>query len=418
VAALTVSASLHGQTLNTLFTFGNAKLGSQPEDGVAIGANGELFGITFRGGTSNLGVAYELAPPSSSGDPWTVSAIHEFTTLEGNPGAGLMFEPSGVLYGVASGYNTGLDGTVFEFRPPAASGARWREATLYTFSGAPADGQIPQGAPVFGPDHALYGTTYSGGDKDDGTAYRLAPPETKGGAWTEEVLWSFPGYSGDGQGPVGTLTLGADGAIFGVTQYGGLGGGTVFELTPPTTSGGSWTETLLYEFPLQGGFSGSAYPTGVILGPNGVLYGTTGQYDGRVCDSGKNPCGTVFQLVPPETPGGAWTETTIHTFFFGAGDGDAPYAPPLLGSDGVLYGTTGGGGATGHGTIFKMLPPSLLGGSWTEVILYSFTGGADGWLPTNIAFGPDGRLYGTTSLVTSPRGRVYSQGTVFQFVLQ
>ena len=68
--------------------------------------------------------------------------------------------------------------------------------------------------------------------------------------------------------------------------------------------------------------------------------------------------------------------------------------------------------AGGTGTIFEMVPPSSPGGPWTEVILHVFTGGRDGNLPSAVTLGPHGNLYGTTAL----GGHHY--GTVFQLVLQ
>ena len=62
-----------------------------------------------------------------------------------------------------------------------------------------------------------------------------------------------------------------------------------------------------------------------------------------------------------------------------------------------------------------MLPPSAPGGGWTEVILYSFTGEVDGQLPTGKAFGPDGNLYGATSMVFE-RGGAGNYGTVFHLI--
>jgi len=307
-------------------------------------------------------------------------------------------------------------GSVFELRPPAAPGGNWRYATLYSFGEISSDGQYPQGQLLFGPDHALYGTTYEGGVNNDGTVFRLDPPKSNDGDWTEEILWNFSGSPSDGYGPVGPLVIGNDGAIYGVTKYGGSGEyGTVFELTP-SAAGGNWKENILYNF---GTAFGDSYPTGVILGPNHVLYGTTLQPDGKACDDvGTFPCGILFELRRPDAPGGAWTEATLITFTVDSSiDGVQPYAPPILGPDGVLYGTTGSGGADGYGTIFKLLPPSSPGGEWTEVVLYSFTDAVDGWLPTGIAFGPDGNIYGTTTLILE-KGGVGNYGTVFQFMLQ
>jgi uncharacterized repeat protein (TIGR03803 family) len=82
----------------------------------------------------------------------------------------------------------------------------------------------------------------------------------------------------------------------------------------------------------------------------------------------------------------------------------------------VLYGTTGSGGTIqpSLGTIYEMVPPSSPGGSWSEVILYSFPEDeVEGDGPNAVTLGPDGNLYGTTVL-----GGTHGQGTVFQLVLQ
>ena len=77
-----------------------------------------------------------------------------------------------------------------------------------------------------------------------------------------------------------------------------------------------------------------------------------------------------------------------------------------------------GGTAGGYGTIFKLVPPAALGATWTEVILYSFTGTADSAGPSPIAFGPDGNLYGITVETTTLFGKILDYGTAFQLVLQ
>jgi hypothetical protein len=120
---------------------------------------------------------------------------------------------------------------------------------------------------------------------------------------------------------------------------------------------------VLYSFTGQNG--DGAYPFGpVVLGKNGVLYGTT-EFGGSFgCYSfyGVSGCGTVFQLTPPATPGGAWTETVLHQFTGQNGDGALPEAPLALGSNGQLYGTTlyggagGNGGLTGNGAVFVVKP--------------------------------------------------------------
>ena len=97
-------------------------------------------------------------------------------------------------------------------------------------------------------------------------------------------------------------------------------------MSPPTSLGGAWIETVLYSF--MGGDDG-ATPTGSLLRTgNGVLYGTT-EFGGA------NGTGVAFELIPPSSPGGTWTEKVIHTFG-GTGDDTYPVAG-LTYSSGLLY---------------------------------------------------------------------------------
>ena len=406
-AALAISAAMYGQTLNTLYSFSHNGLGYQPTSGAAIGPSGQLYGTTPTGGASGSGAAYEIVPPASSGGAWDARVLYTFTGQSGtgSPYGALLLGPSGILYGVD---NAG-EGAVFQLEPPTAGNMHWRETTIYTFTDSNGSGAEPKATPILGPHSVLYGTTWAGGANSDGVAYRLAPPSSQGGTWTPKTLFNF---SADvAENPVGSLALGSDGALYGTGEYGGLGGGTAFQLKPPTAPGGSWTETTIYDFGSQSG--DSSLPNGVVLGPNGVLYGTAeGSTNIRACSNG---CGTVFQLTPPASPGGPWTETILYTFTGGFlnTDGSQPNSTPVLGPGGVLYGTTHAGGTNNWGTIFEMMPPSPPGGSWTEVVLYSFTDGADGGEPNAVALGSDGNLYGTTL-----SGGVSNQGTVFQLVLK
>jgi len=133
------------------------------------------------------------------------------------------------------------------------------------------------------------------------------------------------------------------------------------------------------------------YPTGLTYA-NGAFYGATYQY---------TSCGTVFELQPPVAPGGAWTETTLYAFPNTVGDPCEPYGNLVVGSNGALYGVTEGGGAYDNGgTAYELQPPTSLGGAWTENVIYSFGGlgepGGDGGFPTGLFRGPAGSLYVTT----------------------
>jgi uncharacterized repeat protein (TIGR03803 family) len=102
--------------------------------------------------------------------------------------------------------------------------------------------------------------------------------------------------------------------------------------------------------------------------------------------------GSVFKLSPNSD--GTWTETVLYVFTGGA-DGSAPNGDLVFDGAGNLYGTTNAGGADRVGTVFKLSPNS--DGTWTETVLHSFTGGADGGDPrAGVILDAAGNLYGTT----------------------
>jgi len=179
--------------------------------------------------------------------------------------------------------------------------------------------------------------------------------------------------------------------VYGATGGGGAYGlGAVFSLTPPGTPGGAWTEAVLYSFAGNSYGDGAGPNSGVVMDGAGVLYGTTssGGY-GECRDQVTNDvvgCGTLFSVTPPASPGGAWTEAVVYSF--GGAERTNPNGDLVLGSGGVLYGTTTFGGAgsclagsgffpiTGCGTIFSM--PTAPGGAGAAPLLYSFTPSAGG----------------------------------------
>ncbi len=261
------------------------------------------------------------------------------------------------------------------------------EKVLYSFLGSP-DAISPTGDLVADPAGNLYGMTYRGGHGscDCGAIYELSPPTTAGDAWTETVLYSFKGGASDGEYPLGGLILDKSGNLYGAANMGGLDGfGTIFELSPPTIPGGNWTETILWAFDYtRGGF-----PAGnLVMDVDGNLYGTTQK--GGVLLRVDRPGGVAFELVAPKTSGGAWSERILHRFGTARNDGIHPSAGLLL-RDGVLYGTTVFGGTNGQGTVFQLVRQP---GRWTETILHNFTGG-DGKNPAAALIADTaGNLYG------------------------
>jgi uncharacterized repeat protein (TIGR03803 family) len=312
--------------------------------------------------------------------------------------AALVFDSAGNLYGAtAFGGRTRCFagcGTVFKLTP--ISGGGWSYRVIYSFRGGQ-DGVGPTGTLAVDSAGNLYGTTQAGGSSacsgGCGTVFKLIP--SSGGGWSENVLYRFDGSNG--QQPYAGVTLDAAGNIYGTTFVGGsrncFGGcGVAFELT---SSGGQWNETILHSF--TGGSDG-AYPVApLIFDVQGNLYGTTAQ--GGVGSCGGTACGVVFELIPSS---GGWTESVLYSFKGGKQDGGSPGGALVFDLSGNLYGTTSGGGSfqacnDGCGTVFELTPSA---NAWTETVLHKFQAGKDGAVPYNVALVLDqgGALYGTTLL--------------------
>jgi len=413
-------AAAQGTAYETIYSFQGSPDGADPSGAVVIAKDGALYGTTYAGGTSGLGTVFVLTP--ATGAPWTETVLHSFSGPDGSsPTAGLAFGSPGVFYGTTSSGGSGV-GTVFELAPPSTAGAAWTETVLYTFTPAGYTGanETPLGGVLIGPGGTLYTTASGGSTSIMGAAVAVAPPETPGGSWTGSVIFVFNlQYSGVGglQPEAGFVSKG--GSLFGTSARGGgvagffcnIGCGEAYELTPPTTSGGSWLLTTIHDFegsPTDGGIPHAA----LTLGPDGVLYGTTvyGGSGSAQCDTTGAGCGTVFQLTPPTAPGGNWTESVIYSFTGTNGDGAYPGASVVVGKNGALYGTTPNGGRFFKGTVFELTPPATPAGVWTETVLHSFSGeNGDGSGPAaGLARSSTGVLYGTAS-----GGGTAGNGTVF-----
>jgi len=266
------------------------------------------------------------------------------------------------------------------------------EKTLYRFKGG-RNGGTPY-AGLINVNGTLYGTTYVGGEHGCGTVFSITS------TGTQRVLHSF-GSGTDGCEPQGAL-VNVHGTLYGTTQFGGkvacygLGCGTVFGIT---TAG---KERVLYDF---GAFPDGNQPVAGVLELKGTLYGTTATGgSGQGCGS-SGGCGTVFGVTT------AGKERVLHSFAGGfSNDGATPIAG-LVEVDGMLYGTTEGGGSGqgsygGGGTVFSLTT------SGQERILHSFAGSPDGAAPEARLTYLDGKFYGTTC-----GGGAANVGTIFSVTM-
>jgi uncharacterized repeat protein (TIGR03803 family) len=266
-------------------------------------------------------------------------------------------------------------GTIFEVDPAGT------ENVVYNFKGnfnGATDGSWPFDTLTL-VNAKLYGTTSSAGQYAHGTVF------TSDIVGNEHVIYQFMGGA-DGAGPEAPV-IGLHGKLYGTTVVGGGAGcggagcGTVFSLT---TTG---TEHVLYAF--RGGTDGERIYAGVTA-LHGVLYGATLQGGGSGCGGGG--CGTLYKLTL------TGQEHVLHTF--SGTDGDFPNGLTVV--NGVLYGTTEGGGTKNSGTFFSITP------SGTFKTLYNFTDIPDGNLPGANLIYSKGTFYGTTV-----GGGTAGNGTVF-----
>jgi len=299
--------------------------GETPTAGLTLGTDGNFYGTTFEGGADfSYGTVFQI---SSSG---VFNSLYSFTngTDGSSPYGGLEEGTNGAFYGVASSGGVNNNGIVFQISPAGVF------APVYYFNNG-VDGSQPRAALTLAGNGSFYGTTYAGGSNGQGAIFGI----TAGGVLTP--LHSFSGGA-DGANPVGQLTQGTNGILYGTAYVGGASGnGTVFQIT---TSGAF---QLLYSF--TNGSDGANPAAGLALGNDGNFYGTT--YSG-----GPNNDGGIFKI----TAQGMFTPLYL---FAGGQDGANPQAMLVQGNDGDFYGTTQFGGVDNDGTVFKInvsaIPPVL-----------------------------------------------------------
>ncbi len=325
--------------LSTLYAFTGNGDGGQPWEPVSFGPDGALYGVTGEI-ENNQGTVFRLQPPvatcRSSACPWTETVL--FSTPGGftgiDPLAPLIFDSAGNIYGAMEGGGRDHQGYAYEL----VKSDGWRQQVLHQFTGEQ-EGGTPWTNLIFDSQGNLYGTNTSGGANGYGTVFQLSPQR----GWQGTALYNFQNLS-DGSSPLGNFIQDSAGNFYGSCQSGGLGTGTVWELSP---GNGGWTFTTLYQFIDRG------TPRGVTMDQSGNLYGTTFR-------GGANGVGNVFKLSPGN---GGWTYTSLYDFT-GGSDGAYPIGRVVIDPQGNLYGTTFEGGQTGGnvcstygcGTVWEIMP--------------------------------------------------------------
>ena len=391
ILTLALSVAASAQTVeSTLYTFSETTSfwpqGTLLEDGT-----GNLYGTTRGGGAYGVGSVIELSPPAVSGGAWTLATLYSFVPYGVSgyvPVSDLVKDQAGAFYGTtyAGGDSVCSCGGVYKLVPPTVAGGAWTESVIYNFKGG-SDGRLPVAAALWlTTNGTLYGVTTRGGSWDSGVLFQLTTKNGK--AYTESVLYSF-GDGADASTPNGPIVVDSKGYLYGTAALGGaFGQGAVFRYVPASQTHLA-NESLLFSF---GGSSATgATPIGSLtFDSGGNLYGVA--YEG-----GTNGAGVVYSLAP--TPS-TWTETVLFTFSKSTG------VNPVAGlswnhTNNNLYGTTSSSNSlvSGDGSVFKLVPPAVKGGTWTETTLYQFPYKVNGGYPSGVVTrdSKTGTLYGVAT---------------------
>ena len=168
-----LTRSSNGWTESVLYSFTGGSDGGSPESGVAFDNAGNLYGTTSVGGSAGVGTVYELSPSAGG---WTETTLYTFTGGDdgANPIGGVAVDAQGNLYGTAARGGTDGVGTAWELSPSSGS---WAFTLLHSFVGGTNPG--PLATPTLDAAGNIYGTSETNGGSH-GFVFKLTP---SGGGW-------------------------------------------------------------------------------------------------------------------------------------------------------------------------------------------------------------------------------------------
>ncbi len=318
------------------------------------------------------------------------------------------FSSQPTLPNIARGMTLGSDAKLYitceSTNAPDARGAVFRInqdgsgfELLHTFKAETGDGRDVAGGVTEGADGRLYGLVEAGLGSGAGGIYGV---DKDGSDYAVEHQciamvrreWTGSGFthSGDAAYPVGGLTDGGDGYLYGTSMRGGVyprlsqdawSGGTVFKLRKDGSG-----------YQILHSFQAGGLKAPLLLGSDGWFYGVTPAYG-----DASNANGFVFRI-------GRTVGSYEQLYTFDGSSGKNPMGQLLEGPDGKLYGLASQGGTYSGGVAYLLAKD----GSDFQII-HAFQQSEGSWFEHGLRLQSDGKLYGAAF-----EGGTNGKGTVFK----
>jgi len=302
----------NGTGFNVVHNF-QSPAGYTPYGSLMQAGNGKLYGTCFNGGSFASCTIFRFDPSTN-----TYTDVYDFDITHGDfPMSGLVEASNGKLYGAASFGGLSFSGVIYSLDPVT---------NIYTdeFDLDGATGSMPYGSPILIND-VLYGLTTSGGVNMDGVLYSY---DISTDTYTDLYDFDLP----SGSNPQGSLIRLSNGKFYGLAANGGTNGnGVIFSFDPVT---------LMYSSLFSFSVSNGSTPLGSLFeANNGLLYGTASS-------GGSGNYGALFSFNPANN-------AFVKLVDFNLANGASPSGELRQGSNGLLYGSTQSGGATGSGNMYS-----------------------------------------------------------------
>jgi uncharacterized repeat protein (TIGR03803 family) len=353
--------------------------GSGPTGDLLLAKNGNLYGMTYYGGPNSEGLLFEWNPVTD-----TYSKKLNFNLSENGSSSLNKFirTDNGKISGVSTYGGKYNNGALFELDT-----ATFTYSNLFEFNGD-SSGIYPSGNLIRASNGKWYGMTTYGGKYGDGVLYEW---DFTSGSLIKKL--DFNGLV-TGRYPIGSLTEGKNGKLYGITQKGGIYGnnddwaiygqrgfGVLFEWDPVTE-----IFTKKYDFTGNDGMNPNS---SLVRGSNGLLYGTASK-------GGKYGYGVFFEWNPE-------MNSYVDKIDFSTGK---PYASLIQAGNGKFYGMKPAAGNFSKGCIYEVDPETF-----NCTTKFSFNGMEYGGNPDGFLIqGSNGKLYGTTK-----SGGKFSNGVFFEW---